>query len=272
MWRAFLDLPPDQLGNYASFLSKEERERAGRFVLERDRRRFITARGYLRHFLAQYLACEPEQVSLRHDAGGRPALVPPPGEVELRFSVSHSHELALFAFSYSHRIGIDVERMRPIPDVESIVQDAFSPRELAAWRVLSEDLQQEAFFHGWTRKEAYLKAVGVGLAWPPNRIEVNLEPGEGARLLSVHDDPGEAAGWSLVTLYPAAGYVGALAVEASHALAAFSFGVSAPASLAAGPCCTVIGTGCSQDPHVARKLSRSIARAGSNANAKTRSG
>lgn len=215
LWYVSLVLPAQRLQHLAGFLSDDERERARRFVFGRDRRQFVAARGLLRIILARYLACKPEDVVFSYDAGGRPVLEPTSGRDELRFNVSHAFEQAIFAVSCNRRVGVDVEYVRPIPEVEAITQSAFSALEQANWRALPKDQQLRAFFRGWTRKEAYLKAVGVGLSYPLHRIEVTFAPGEPARLLSIDNDSQQASEWSLVELHPTGDYIGALAVEGS---------------------------------------------------------
>jgi 4'-phosphopantetheinyl transferase len=132
---------------------------------------------------------------------------------ELRFNVSHSHGLALYAVTRRRKIGIDIERVRPISGPEQLAARFFSAGENAELCALPEHVKHEAFFNCWTRKEAYVKARGEGLSLPLNQFDVSLNPGEPARLLRVERDPQEAARWSLQGLTPAPGYVAALAVE-----------------------------------------------------------
>jgi 4'-phosphopantetheinyl transferase len=212
LWSARLDVSGRRLERLAGTLSPEERARADRFVLERDRRRFTAARGFVRRVLAHYLACDPEQVPLR-DNGGRPEVLPARGADGLQFSVSHSADVVVVAVTFGRRIGIDVEKVRGLPDHDTIAHEIFSCREIAVWESIPPHQRQEAFFHGWTRKEAYLKAIGVGLALSPARVEVAFRPEEAPRLLHVNDDPLEAARWCVRALVPATSYVGALAVE-----------------------------------------------------------
>jgi 4'-phosphopantetheinyl transferase len=194
-------------------LSHDEQARANRFYLERDRRRFIVARGALRTILGRYLGVEPGQLRFRYESHGKPFLSDDLGAGELRFNLAHSNELALYAFTCGREIGIDVEYIHPVPDVEQIAARFFSVNENAALRMLPESQRLEAFFDCWTRKEAYIKALGEGLTQPLDQFQVSLIPGERAQLLSVNDVPEKVMRWSMATLSPAPGYVGALAVK-----------------------------------------------------------
>jgi 4'-phosphopantetheinyl transferase len=147
---------------------------------------------------------------------GKPALVGEEGEKGLRFNVSHSHGLALYAITRGREIGVDLERIRPFPDLIGLAERFFSPKEVAALRTLPAPMQTEAFLTCWTRKEAYIKAKGEGLSLPLSQFEVSLAPGEPSALLRTQWDALEASRWSLHALTPGPGYVAALAVECNH--------------------------------------------------------
>lgn len=213
VWRASLDLTASRIQSLERTLSPDECGRAGRFHFERDRRRFIVAHGLLRAILARYLGTEPGQLQFRYDPHGKPALAVDSGGGGLRFNLSHSHRVALYAVARGREVGIDVERIRTAVDVEQIAERFFSPREVAALRVLPPEVRTEAFFTCWTRKEAYVKARGKGLALPLDQFAVSLTPGEPAALLSVRGMLQETSRWSLRALAPGPGYVAALAVE-----------------------------------------------------------
>jgi 4'-phosphopantetheinyl transferase len=197
----------------AHTLSPDERVRAGRFRFERDRRRFVTRRGLLRRLLNGYVGIDPSRLQLGYGAAGKPVLAQISGRSKLRFNLSHSGGLALYAFTLAREVGIDLERTRPVSEAETIAGRFFSTGERKLLRGLPRTQQQEAFLNCWTRKEACLKATGVGFGLPPERIEVSLAPGQPARLLSIDGDPQEAARWCLQNLTPAPGYVAALVVE-----------------------------------------------------------
>ena len=216
VWRAALDLEPAALESAQATLAAEERDRAARFHFARDRQRFIAARANLRAILARYLHREPAQFEFVTSPSGKPELAPGGEAYGLRFNVSHAQGLALYAITRHHPIGVDLERVRLDFAWEEIAERFFAPGELAALRSVPAALQCEAFFHGWARKEAFVKATGEGLSLPLDRFEVSLIPGEPARLLRTAGDPLEASRWRIQELEPAPGYVGAVAARAQE--------------------------------------------------------
>jgi len=214
VWCACLDLTPEALGELERTLSAEERARAARFLLARDRCRFLAARGLLRQILAAYLDAPPEALRFRYSSKGKPALEKPQAPIE--FSLSHSHGLALYAVAWARPVGVDVERIRADIGLMEIARRFFAPREAEALGRLPADERLHAFFHCWTRKEALLKAWGEGLPFGLNRLSVSISPKEAA-VLETPFDPGEAARWRLHPLEPAPNFVGALAVRGEPA-------------------------------------------------------
>ena len=213
VWRIGLDISDAVLSRLRDVLADDERQRADRFHFEKDRRHFTTGRGALRTILASYLGLRPEEIRFTYTNYGKPLLS---GANEaLRFNLSHSHGLALLAVTLGREIGVDLEFIRDNleRDGELLAERFFSPREVAALRSLPAALRREAFFHCWTRKEAYIKAHGMGLSLPLDQFDVTLHPDEPAALLATRPDPTEAQRWSMRSLLPADGYVGALAVE-----------------------------------------------------------
>ena len=192
-------------------LSPDEIERARRYQFDRDRRRFTLARASLRLLLSKYLRTKPEQIVFNYGKHGKPFLVDPSSAIQ--FNVSHSEEMALIAVAHGREVGVDIEFLRSLTDQEQLLTTNFSSREVAAFRSLPSRQQQAAFFAGWTRKEAYLKARGDGLSIPLDSFTVSLGPDEPAALLEVQTDPQETARWSMKNLSVAAGYAAALVVE-----------------------------------------------------------
>jgi 4'-phosphopantetheinyl transferase len=213
VWRASLDLPLSETERLGETLSADERERAARFRVPRVQVRFTAGRAILREILGRYLDCSPSELSFGYRDRGKPFLLPGPGREDLRFNLSHSHGLALFGVSLAREIGIDLEQIRQDREHEKLAQRYFSPKEVAALRALTPEGRVGAFFDCWTRKEAYLKARGEGLAIPLAGFEVSLAPGEGAALLSVVGEPGESGRWYLEAFDPGPGFSAALAVE-----------------------------------------------------------
>lgn len=213
VWRASLDLVTPLIEDLRRTLSNDELNRAERFVCARDRDRFIAARGLLRAILGRYLGLSPKRLRFCYGPWGKPALAAKLGGEWLHFNLSHSGDSALYAVSHKKRVGIDLEQIRPIPEFRQLVERYFSSSEKAVFRALSPDRQLGAFYRGWTRKEAYIKAKGQGFAIAPDRFDVSIAPGEPAMMLTVDGDSGEASRWSLCELWPASGYVAALAAE-----------------------------------------------------------
>jgi 4'-phosphopantetheinyl transferase len=213
VWRATLDQTPSQIQSFLHTLAADEQARAERFYFERDREHFIVARGLLRTILGRYLNREPGGLSFYYSSHGKPALAGESDGDAIRFSISHSHGVALYAVTRGREVGIDLERIRFDVAIAEIAERLFSRREVAMLRKLPTEVQHQAFFHCWTRKEAYIKARGEGLSLPLDQFEMSLAPGEPAALLGTRPDPSEASRWSLHELTLAPGYVAALAVE-----------------------------------------------------------
>jgi 4'-phosphopantetheinyl transferase len=200
LWRAELDeQSPETFAALRALLSPDEEERASRFYFERDRRRFVVARGILRTLLGRYLGRAPGALQFRYGPNGKPALVLRAGEVPLHFNVAHSDALAVFAFCRAGEIGIDLERIRPLPEWRQIAAAYFSAQEQARIEACPEEQRAEEFFAAWTRQEAALKAQGVGLAG--TSAATTAEP-----------DPALTSRYRVHALQVADGFAAALAV------------------------------------------------------------
>jgi len=213
VWRAMLDQTPSQIQRLLHNLAADEHVRAEQFYFERDRQHFIAARGVLRAILGGYLHRTPESLSFYYSSHGKPGLAGETDDDAIRFNVSHSHGVALFAVTRGREVGIDIEHIRFDLEVVEIAEQFFSPREVATLRALPIEAQRQAFFRCWTRKEAYIKARGEGLSLPLDQFDVSLAPGEPVAVLRAQRDPSEASRWSLQELTPAPGYAATLTVE-----------------------------------------------------------
>lgn len=176
VWTAHLDeVAPEDLAALATLLEPDEAARAERFHFERDRRHFTVTRGFLRRLLSQYLEVPASALRFGYGPRGKPFLVSP--GTCLRFNLSHSHGRALFVFALDREVGIDVEAgARLGEDWPGIARRVFSAREQAELFALPEGSRREGFLNGWTRKEAYLKATGLGIVDGLQTIEVTLAP------------------------------------------------------------------------------------------------
>jgi 4'-phosphopantetheinyl transferase len=198
-----LDVPSATSARLYATLSLDERDRSARFRFERDRQRFIVARGVLRDLLGRYLQTQPSEIDFVYNAFGKPDLGPEFAS-RLKFNLSHSAGLALIAITAASDVGVDLEYIRAQADYADIARRFFSAVEVDYLMARPNHLRAETFFSCWTKKEAYLKACGEGLAAPLNGFSVPLTT-----------DPAHTAvdRWSLYTLRPAPDYAGALAIE-----------------------------------------------------------
>jgi 4'-phosphopantetheinyl transferase len=212
VWRVSLAQTESCLQYLQQTLSSDERTKADRFVFPKDRSQFIVSRGALRAILSRYVNITSHILRFDYNPYGKPSLIVAQGGNTLRFNLSHSRGMALIAITKNRDIGVDIESINPNFSCLEIAEKFFSPLENSVLRSLPEHLQATAFFTCWTRKEAYIKAVGKGLSIPLNQFDVSLAPGEPAALLNVEGNPEEASKWSLIELFPSSDLVGAVAV------------------------------------------------------------
>lgn len=213
IWRIHLDLGLDSVKSFESALSADEARRASSFQFDKDRNHYIVAHFSLRDVLGRYLKAEPAKLEFSIDQYGKPALL---GH-KLEFNLSHSGSFALVAVTQYRIIGVDVERMREGISSLVIARQYFSPAEVAEFDTVPVEQRETAFFTCWTRKEAFIKAKGLGLSLPLDSFDVSLTPNEPAILRAVRPHPQEAARWKLHSLDVAPRYAGAVAVEYTDA-------------------------------------------------------
>jgi 4'-phosphopantetheinyl transferase len=213
VWSASLDQPDSCLRHLYQFLSHDERNRAERFIFEKDRRRFAVCRGILRSIVARYLGINADKVLFKYGPNGKPALEGSYGIESLCFNLSHSEEIALYGFALDNEVGVDVEYVRDISGIELIAERIFSAGEIEIFRSLSGERKKEAFFDSWTRKEAFIKALGEGLSLALAIFDMSSILGKSARPLSLEDNTGKISEWDIQDLRPADNYAGALVVK-----------------------------------------------------------
>jgi len=213
VWGARLQLPAERIEELSFLLSADERARAARFRFPEYGERFTATRGVLRLLLGGYLDAAPESLCFAYGDHGKPFLSGPHSHSGLRFNLSHSHLIALYALTKYREVGIDVEYPRPKTNWAKIAARFFAKGEVEALQNLPAALQREGFFNCWTRKEAYLKARGEGITIALDSFTVSLKPGEPAALLSSDKDPEEVGRWRLQGLIPEPGYVAAVCAE-----------------------------------------------------------
>jgi len=218
LWSANLNPPAWQVDRLYPLLSPDEVDRAERYRFPQHRRRSIVRRGLLRLLIGSYLDLDPAGVRFSYGKRDKPSVAEGSDGAtcaaeRFHFNLSDSEDLVLYAFAFGCELGVDAEMLRTISDAESISKNFFSAQECEVLLGVEPERRSEAFLNCWTRKEAYIKAIGEGLSEPLDRFSVTLRPGEPARFLHFADRPEEVAAWSLFHLLPAPGAVGALALR-----------------------------------------------------------
>ena len=213
IWWTSLDQSGSRLEKHEQILATDERARAKRFRFERDRNRFVRRRGVLREILGCYLGIEPNAVRLTYGEHGKPKLVEEMVSRNIEFSLSHSEGMALYGFSHDHQIGVDIEYIREVPEIDQIAGQFFSEGEREVLRSLKAREKTGAFYKCWTRKEALTKATGVGMSHPLDRLDVWVDPDEPRELSGAAGDSGKAGRWFVQDLNIGHGFAAAFALE-----------------------------------------------------------
>jgi 4'-phosphopantetheinyl transferase len=212
VWKASLDVSERAIESLVRGLSPDEIERANRFHFERDRRRFIVGRGVLRRILGRYVRTDATTLQFAYSERGKPSLIQAGDVPPILFSISHSHELVLYAFARRNLLGIDVEFIRSMRDIDELAKRFFSEHESLLVQRASGIRKWEIFFAIWTVKEAYLKATGEGLAGLED-VEVTFSPDASACGITLKDQDDRAKQWTIRSMLPEAGYIAAVAVH-----------------------------------------------------------
>lgn len=212
VWRCSLELSSAHARDAGPLLSPDELERAARFHFPIHRNRFIAGRSQLRKTLGSYLQVAPSSIDFAYSEFGKPAVRMAQNPAAIAFNVSHSEDLCVLAVSRIQPLGIDIERIRGDFGGEEVAQANFAPAEFRELLSLPADIRPQAFFNCWTRKEAYVKALGAGLQIPLDSFEVSLRPGEPPRFLR-----GAGTGWNLLSFVAAEGFQGAVAYHGVEA-------------------------------------------------------
>lgn len=210
VWLARLDA--ENSAELERLISQDERARAARFRFETDKKQFIAARAFLRVILGKYLRMHPRKICFEYNKYGKPSIGGERGR-EIKFNLSHSDNLALFAVTETQEIGIDIERINSSFVDEQMAIQCLTPREIEHFQTLSSRARDSFFFDCWTRKEAYLKARGDGLSLPPNQIEAASISGFSTSFRE-NSTESRLIFRSPQKLPPIPGYAAALAIEA----------------------------------------------------------
>ena len=203
VWSIDLNLDLDRIHQFNQTLTTQERQRAAKFINPLPGNRWTVARGYLRQILSQYLDCTPVEIVFSYGKQGKPAIE---GR-NIQFNLSNSGDRAVYGISAKFPVGIDIEQIHPLPAAD-LVDRFFSATEQAIFHRLPVDLQQAAFFHAWTQKEAYLKACGTGLNTPLDQIEVSIDPRTPTEIITAP----LTGVWQIEKLVISAEYVGAIVI------------------------------------------------------------
>jgi len=214
VWWLTLDEYAVYLERFLERLSAEELERAGRYYNQKDRDHFVIARGITRTLLGGYLTLAPKEVQFRYNSFGKPAIANQ--NKDLRFNLSHSHGLALLAVTREREVGVDIEYQCIETPTEDIAKRFFSAVEVMSLAALPKDMQLEGFFKCWTRKEAFIKAIGEGLSFPLDQFSVSFHPSELPKLRHVAGNSQETNRWSFWDVSPNSEYAAALVVEGTN--------------------------------------------------------
>lgn len=214
LWQVPLDRSEAEIARCRTFLSSEELARCERFRHPRSAQRFVVGRSSLRQILAERLGCRPQDVPIEYDGAGKPRL---PLGSGWHFNVTHSEEWALIGLTQLGPIGVDIEKLRHGFAVEPIAQRFFSPPEVADLLTLPSEQRLLAFFRCWTRKEAFIKAIGLGLAYPLDEFDVTLLPDDPPAIRRVKGDDAAGAAWGMYEVPTPSGFVGALVTPTPHA-------------------------------------------------------
>jgi 4'-phosphopantetheinyl transferase len=181
----------------ARVLNARESQRAAAFASATDRRRYVAAHAFMRGVLAHYTGMDERALCFTEGPSGKPALVPTHADRAVHFNLSHSGELALCGVAREQRLGVDVEVVRSLDDLQALLRSSFSTDERRQFDALEPALRHEAFFAAWTRKEAVIKALGTGLSTEPARIEVSIDPRQPAAVVAIDHSAAAARNWSL---------------------------------------------------------------------------
>jgi 4'-phosphopantetheinyl transferase len=214
LWLLPLSQPSNMLDALTAALDTEEVARASRFRLAHDQHRFMAARGLLRHVLGSYLGVAGRRLRFEYGAWGKPFILNDDGQPELQFNLSHSCDWALLGVTRKLEIGVDIEAVREIPDAMEIALQNFAPGEIAALRTVETSRRLGAFYACWTRKEAYVKALGGGLELALDCFEMSVEPIDDAAVVVCNEGIYPAGTYEILGFAPLSGFRGAVAVRA----------------------------------------------------------
>jgi 4'-phosphopantetheinyl transferase len=216
VWKINLNhLSPD-ISLYSGVLNECEIEKSRRFYFQKDRQRYIQSHAILRMILGKELGVLPGAVQFTTNPYGKPYIISDGQQPGLFFNISHSQTGLLIALSRGIECGVDIEYQRDDFPSNEIAERFFSKKEFEVFKALPETQKKEAFFNCWTRKEAFIKAKGMGLSIPLDSFDVSLVPGDKARLVASSLEEGDISNWSLENVDTWFQYSAALCAKCSN--------------------------------------------------------
>ncbi len=215
LWCADLNVPENTYKMLAKYLNNEEQNRAARFIREQDRSHFIAARGILRNILSRYINIAPHNIEFEYGEKGKPSLILEQNQRKIYFNLAHSNHLAIYAITSINHLGIDIEYSKRNIEALDIAERFFSKNEIASLRVLPSAEQLSGFYKIWTRKEAFVKAIGVGLSHPLDQFSVDGSLDKSAIKLHTQN-PSIKNDWYIYNVAISQEYVAALSLEDSN--------------------------------------------------------
>lgn len=213
IWRIDINNPTVDVDHlFSDILSDDEKRRADRLRSEKDKRRFVVSRGLLRENLGSYLGAEPSDINFDYNKYGKPNIKPKYNSGNIKFNVSHSANLAIYAISKNREIGVDLEYIREVRTADKIIKRFFTKQETDFYHSQPEGKRNLAFFTLWTRKEAYSKARGMGIGLPLREFDLNLVPNSGKNNSEIKP----RSQWSLIDIEINEDYLAALATQGEN--------------------------------------------------------
>jgi len=213
VWRTRLNLPKNEIAKYHALLSTDEVKRANRYKVKHKRCEYIVTRGLLRTILGQTLGRDSKSFVFEYAKHDKPFLPIETSGTPVSFNVSHSHNQALIAVTLDRTIGIDIEYIRHDVEFKKLAKRFFSDQEYQQLDAYDETKLSAAFFACWTRKEAFVKALGDGIAFGLSEFSVSVDPEDDEIPLSTHLDQAQASKWILMNIKTDEDYIAALAVD-----------------------------------------------------------
>jgi 4'-phosphopantetheinyl transferase len=212
VYKAFSETSENKLNYFLDLLDTDEKNKADRFKFAKHRNNFISFRAYLRIILSEYLNTHPAKITFSYADKGKPFI----SDSEIKFNISHSDNFAVYAVTSQIEIGIDTEKIKELPDALSIAKNYFSEMEVKQFSEVNENNYKQAFYNCWTRKEAFIKAIGEGLSFPLADFSVSFMPGEAPEMKWIKDKPEESLLWTIINIDLEKEFISSLAIRSNQ--------------------------------------------------------